>query len=231
MNQTARQENPPQSFSSVFNVIIFTALVLIGGVGIFYAGYQYGLNKSTQDTNMVKEVPYGDETIGEDPNYREAMETDPETGNFVSYNGYSLSLPTGWRKLASASTETTEIFSSLSDSEIQNIMNEDPYNPSYYLEVDVRDNPNGVTLDEWATNSNYSPQGLGQSVSSVMIGPYQTVKVTDNQGDGFVDYYISKDGKVYNLGYFYNPTDQWQSPSGYVPELFENIIASFTVAN
>lgn len=233
MDQTAQQEKSPQPSSSnnnsvVFKTIIFTIIILISGVGVFYLGYQYGLNNTTK---TAAEVPYGDEDLGNDQDYKSAMEKDPDTGRFVSYNGYSLVLPSGWRKINNMSTDLSEVFSSLSDTEIESIVSEDPYNPSYYLELDVRDNPDGVTLEEWATNSNYSPQGLGQIVKSVKLGSYDAVKVSGNQGDGFVDYYISQNGKMYNLGYFYNPQDpQWQAPSGLTSDVFENIISSFVIA-
>ncbi len=256
MDQTAQKENQEKLLpgeklqlnpvvskpSPLITKLIIVIAVLAFGIGLFFLGYKMpksdisGKRSETATPQTQNtDVPYGDEDFQSNPDYKKAMEYDPQTGLFTSYFGYSLMLEPGWKKIDSMTISDgslkREAFTSLSDKEVKSYTGEDPYNPSYYLEVEITDNPDNVSLDQWTADSNYSPQGLGQQVTSVKIGAYDAVKINGNQGEGYVDYYISQGNKIYNLGYFYNASDgQWQSPPGFTPEVFEKIISSFYIA-
>lgn len=240
---TPQTQIPPQHNSSlILTTVTITILILVLGTGLFYLGYRTGSSSQPVSKPSVKdlslknpsgEVPYGDEDFENDPEYKQAMEFDASTGLFTSYFGYALTLPAGWQTVPnltfSDAYSQKEAFSPLTADEIISQQMKGPYNPNYYLEVEVRDNPDNVSLTEWTTNSNYTPQGLNQQVLSTKVGIYDAVKVTGNQGDGFVDYYIACCGKVYNLSYYYSGEGEWQSPATLTPEMFEEIISTFTL--
>lgn len=154
--------------------------------------------------------------------------------NSASYsgNGFTINLPKDWHLTSSLSFagngETTETFTPFSDDEVQKALDENPYNPNFYLEIIVKDNPKKIDLKTWATNSKYSPQGLGQKVSEVEINNQKGVLVEGNQGKGFVDYYLENDGKIYNLSYYYNDNDsEWKTPSKIKLSDLKSIVSSF----
>lgn len=238
-------------------LFIILVIILIG-VSLFLSGYWLSQNKlklaytkqgknaqkenapiqispTNQFPTMVdsmREVPYGDEDFESDPAYRRAMEMDTENDRFASYYGYSIALKPGWRKIDSFSyadnSVKREVFSPLQDQEIKNIQNEDPYNPNFYLEVEIKENPDYIPLLEWIDKN--TPQSIYQKKSPTKVGNYDAFKVIANQGEGYVDYYISFQDKVYNLGYFYTTGDQWKSPQEFYPQLFEEMIFSITIA-
>lgn len=151
-----------------------------------------------------------------------------DTSSWVEVDGgiYKIKIPKEWRKnvLSANLIEVTP----LSQKEVDELVKEDPYNPSYYISFEVKDNPKGVSLKEWATNSNYSEQGINQVVGEVKINGVDAYKVMGNQGEGFVDYYLAKENKIINIGYYLNKLDmQWPAPKGMKQNIIDGIVYSF----
>jgi len=173
----------------------------------------------------------GDETLGTDPAYIAAMNKVPETTTYTSPFGYTINLMKGWRKIDKLSFDDvngkSEAFSPYTDDQIENMLTTDPYNPNYYLEVEVRENPQNISLSEWTTNSKHAPQAVGQESYDTVVGGIPAKKILGNQGTGYYDYYISANGKIYNLGYFYTTEKQWKSPPEMSIDIFQTMIESF----
>lgn len=145
--------------------------------------------------------------------------------------GYSIKLPFNWRLSKELSIKTDkeniEKFTSLSIEEVSKIQKQDAYNPSYYLEIEIKDNP-GVNINEWASDSRYSPQGADQKITETLMSGIPSVQVLGNQGQGYVDYYLYNQGKIYNLGYYYLENDPtWERPPGITKETFDQILSNF----
>jgi hypothetical protein len=142
-----------------------------------------------------------------------------------------MKLMKGWNKINSLSMNNAdgmrEVFSPYTEEQVKKLLSEDPYNPNYYLEVEIRKNPKNIPLSEWTTNSNYSPQAMGQETFDTKIGTLPAVKVVGNQGSAYVDYYLSANGNVYNLSYFFTNDEQWKSPPEFSLDTFETMIDSF----
>ncbi|MDO8657273.1 MAG: PsbP-related protein [Candidatus Levybacteria bacterium] len=158
-----------------------------------------------------------------------------ETANWKTYENrelsYSIKLPNDWNLSKELSIkqreDSLEKFTPLSENEVSEISKQDAYNPSFYLEIEVKDNQ-GININEWASNSKYSPQAADQEITETLLNGISSVQVLGNQGKGFVDYYLYNEKKIYNVGYYYLENDPtWGRPSGITKEIFEKIISTF----
>jgi hypothetical protein len=235
----------------IIKTVLVTSLLFVVAIGLVILGYVLNqrqneikklIGKSTTPTVKPGDVSSqpttkpigsdeGDENIGDDPAYIAAMNTVPEMTTYTSPFGYTIKLMKGWRNIVSMTIQNadgkTEVFSPYSDEQFKKTLNEDPYNPNYYLEVEIRENPKNVPLLQWTANSTYSPQAMGQENFDTTVGGYPAVKVIGNQGTGYYDYYISANGKIYNPGYFFTEDEQWKSPTDFSLDIFETMIDSF----
>lgn len=249
MKSSLRNSTASASHLSMKTVFLILFVVAVGA-GLFVFSFMSskgnifinGFLQKFKSPNSVRtdsppsgEVPYGDENLDTDKQYQEAMRNIIQGTLYNSPFGYTLTLPFGWHIVNRLTLDDRdgqrEAFSPYSDKEVDQMLTNDPYNPNYYIEMEIRDNPKNVSLTEWTTKSNYSPQGVGQQNFDTTLAGYPAVKVIGNQGGGYVDYYVKAGNKVFNPGYFYTEDEQWKSPSQLSIRIFEDIISSFTVQN
>jgi hypothetical protein len=246
MKKSALKKSTASMTPLVIKTVLITACLILGGAGLFLLGFRISKGnifpaKRTTDTQNTRrtdstipdEVPYGDENLDTDEKYREAMRNVGQGIPYTSPFGYTLILPSGWHVVDRLTFDDKdgkrEAFSPYSDEEVDQMLKNDPYNPNYYIEVEIRENPKNVSLSDWTTKSAYSPQAMGQQNFNTTLAGHPAVKVIGNQGDSYVDYYVNVGNKVYNLGYFYTESEQWKSPPQFSIKIFEDIISSFAL--
>jgi len=244
MKKPAMKENTASTKPLIIKTVLLTMFVILAGAGLFVFGFQiskgnvFNIKRTTGSQNNVRtgsptpsEVPYGDENLDTDEKYQEAMRNIGQGTVYKSPFVYRITLPSGWHVVDLLTFDDKdgkrEAFSPYSNEEVDQMLKNDPYNPNYYLEVEIRENPNNVSLSDWTTKSNYSPQALNQQNFDTTLAGYPAVKVVGNQGDGYVDYYVKVGKKIFNLGYFFTESEQWKSPFQFSIKVFEDIISSF----
>jgi hypothetical protein len=236
MKKTSLRATSPSGNPIVVKTVIITTLVILVGAGLFVLGLKSGKGNTMmggirRSDAVPGEVPFGDEDLDMDKQYQEAMNNVGQGTLYASPFGYTVILPKDWHAVDTLTFDNEdgkrEAFSPYSNAEIDEVLKNDPYNANYYLEVEIRDNPKNISLAEWTTKSDYSPQAMGQQNFDTTIAGYPAVKVIGNQGDAYVDYYVKVGTKVFNLGYFFTEGDQWRSPSQFSIKVFEDIISSF----
>lgn len=212
---------------SVSPVIFITIGVIVIAGGLYFANKSFDLqkllpNQSSQST----------------PSAENTTTSNTQINNSTLYEGegYTINLPNGWNKSVALSRVdlqgVTDVFSPLDGVEIDKMLTDNPLNPSYYLEVNILDNPKNITAKDWVTNTKYSPQGKGQIVTETTLNEVTAVKVVGNQGKGYIDYYLYNNGKIYNIGDFYSPNDPtWPTPSKVTLKDLQSIVESFKLNN
>lgn len=201
-------------------LLIFSALALITG------GFLLG-RKDPDAKSTTSLAPEQYQTEKANPGYEGQLYKNEKMN-------YSINLPKNWRKLEKSSYKDkygqADVFSPYTDEQIDEIIKKDPYNPNYYLTIELRDNPKDASLYDWVTKSEFSPQSAAQKEEEATIDGIPAFKVLGNQGPGYTDYYFFLHESVYNLSYYYNPTDAlWASPKEFTKKTFEDIIATFKI--
>lgn len=155
------------------------------------------------------------------------------TTDWKEYSGeiYTIKLPPNWSKSTKLSfkdsTTEREAFTPFSNAQITQQLEKDPYDPSYYLEIEIRDNPDKVTLQQWTNDTKYTAQSSYMKRSQVQINENTAIKITGTSSQPDVDYYLSHKGKVINISYYYSKTDpMWISDDQFSQEIFESIVHS-----